>query len=37
VNVVKVNIAKGTSTLLQSNPFTNNGGYLGGVDVWPHP
>jgi hypothetical protein len=36
--VVSVAIATGDSTALtMPNPFTTNGGFIGGVDVWPQP
>jgi hypothetical protein len=36
-NVVKVAIATGTQTVLATQPFSTPGGFIGGVDVWPHP
>jgi hypothetical protein len=37
VSVVSVAIGTGNSTTLAVNPFTIPGGFIGGVDVWPHP
>jgi sugar lactone lactonase YvrE len=36
-SVVSVVIATGKSTTLDGDPFTQSGGFVGGVDVWPHP
>jgi hypothetical protein len=36
-SVVSVAIATGNSTPLAMNPFSTAGGYVGGVDIWPHP
>jgi hypothetical protein len=36
-SVVSVEIATGKSTTLDSDPFAQSGGFVGGVDVWPHP
>ena len=36
-NVVSVRKSDGTTTTLATNPFTLKGGFVGGVDVWPHP
>jgi hypothetical protein len=35
-SVVKVDIATGKSTTLNASPFTTPGGFVGGVDLWPH-
>jgi hypothetical protein len=36
--VVSVAIGTGDSTPLSvANPFSHTGGYVGGVDLWPHP
>jgi hypothetical protein len=37
LDVVSVQASDGTSTTLGVNPFTLTGGFLGGVDLWPHP
>jgi hypothetical protein len=36
-SVVSVAIGTGDSTTLTVDPFSVKGGYIGGVDVWPHP
>jgi len=36
IDVTSVRIADGKSTKLASNPFTLSGGFVGGVDLWPH-
>ncbi len=37
IDVVSVRVSDGTVTTLGVNPFTLSSGYLGGVDIWPHP
>lgn len=37
ISVVSVDIGTGHSTELVNNPFTTPCGFIGGVDVWPHP
>jgi hypothetical protein len=37
IDVVSVRIADGRKTVLGSNPFTLTSGFVGGVDLWPHP
>jgi hypothetical protein len=37
ISIVSVDIATGHSTELVNNPFTIPCGFIGGVDVWPHP
>jgi hypothetical protein len=37
IDVVSVRVADGQSTTLGSNPFSLSGGFVGGVDLWPHP
>jgi hypothetical protein len=37
LDVVSVRASDGTLTTLGVNPFTLTSGYLGGVDIWPHP
>jgi hypothetical protein len=36
-DVVSVRIADGKRSVLTTNPFTLAGGFLGSVDLWPHP
>ena len=37
IDVLSVRIADGRKTILGTNPFTLSGGFVGGVDLWPHP
>jgi hypothetical protein len=37
LDVVSVATSDGTATTLGVNPFTLTGGFIGGVDIWPHP
>jgi hypothetical protein len=37
IEVASVRIADGKKTTITSNPFTLAGGYVSGVDLWPHP
>ncbi len=37
LDVVRVRLADGTSTTLLSNPFSMPGGFVSGVELWPHP
>ena len=37
LDIVSVRIENGQSTTLAKNPFTDNTGFIGGVQLWPHP
>jgi hypothetical protein len=37
IDVTSVRIADGKKTKIASNPFMLTGGFVGGVDLWPHP
>ena len=37
IDVVRTFVADGGTTTLASNPFKDNSGFIGGVEVWPAP
>jgi hypothetical protein len=37
VDIVKTQISDGGTSVLTTNPWTDNTGFVGGVELWPHP